>query len=110
MLYTPEPLGAYQALGKMATSSRHSSGLPLLQAVHDQPAEHYLVGGELPQVEYSQQIRSYGDLDRELILRQAPMHARVAMGKEKGGKPDYPIILEWRKFANAPDGNRSKAS
>lgn len=28
--------------------------------------------------------KSYGDSERELIVKQAPVHARVALGKEKG--------------------------
>lgn len=74
--------------------SRSSPGITLLQSGLDHSAEHYLVTGELPQDEYSQQVRSYGDSDRELLLRQAPMHARVAMGKEKGkGNPKTALAI-----------------
>lgn len=69
----------------MATHSKNSPGLPLLEANHSHSGD-YLLGGELPQIDFPQQIRSYGDSSRELVLRQAPMHARVAMGKEKGTK------------------------
>lgn len=55
---------------------------------HSAPTIQYLSGGELPivteDVPQQQQAKYYGDSQRQLTLRQAPMHARVAVGKEKG--------------------------
>jgi hypothetical protein len=64
--------------------------LPFLQPSghhHSATTIQYLASGELPVVteEVSQQeAKYYGDSQRQLTLRQAPMHARVAVGKEKG--------------------------
>ncbi|RCI10278.1 hypothetical protein L249_8578 [Ophiocordyceps polyrhachis-furcata BCC 54312] len=74
--------------------------LPFLQPGRHHPAAglHYLAGGELPlpvEEPASQQTESYGDPQRQLTLRQAPMHARVAIGKEKDRKPiDPPPIVQ----------------
>ncbi|PFH57049.1 hypothetical protein XA68_15580 [Ophiocordyceps unilateralis] len=73
--------------------------LPFLQpGRHPTAGLHYLAGGELPlpaEESVSQQTESYGDPQRQLTLRQAPMHARVAIGKEKDRKPiDPPPIVQ----------------
>jgi hypothetical protein len=49
------------------------------------PTDHYLGLGDLKsEVDDQQQVKTHGDPDRQLTLRQAPLHARVALGKEKG--------------------------
>lgn len=79
----------------MSGDVSNSMALPFLQPsnnYHHQQypsaaAFSYLGGGELPVVSEAgsqHQAKFYGDTQRQLILRQAPMHARVAMGKEKG--------------------------
>ena len=59
---------------------------------HFQTGQHSLLGGmyptlgELPPVPETtgQQTKFYGNSQLSLVLRQAPIHARVALGKEKG--------------------------
>ncbi|KAH7312165.1 velvet factor-domain-containing protein [Stachybotrys elegans] len=59
-------------------------------------ADHYLGLGDLKsEVDDQQQVKTHGDPDRQLTLRQAPLHARVALGKEKDRKPiDPPPIVQ----------------
>ncbi|RDA92398.1 hypothetical protein CP533_4734 [Ophiocordyceps camponoti-saundersi (nom. inval.)] len=84
----------------MAGNSGGFMDLPFIQPGRHHPAAglHYLAGGELPlpvEEPASQQTESYGDPQRQLMLRQAPMHARVAIGKEKDRKPiDPPPIVQ----------------
>jgi hypothetical protein len=59
--------------------------MTVMQQGHPAP-EHYLGLGDLQQEtdDMHQRVRTHGDPDRQLALRQAPLHARVALGKEKG--------------------------
>lgn len=70
----------------MAGHVRHSPVVPLMQSSHHAPVDQYLGMGELPaQHDDTEPIpKSYGDPERELIMKQSPIHARVALGKEKG--------------------------
>ncbi|KYK61049.1 VosA [Drechmeria coniospora] len=86
--------------------------MPFLHPGHHMSTFQYLGGGELPSTADDtpapsplppppptplpqQQFRTYGDPQRQLTLRQAPMHARVAIGKEKDRKPiDPPPIVQ----------------
>ncbi|OAA51591.1 VosA [Metarhizium rileyi] len=78
----------------MASEVSNCLDLPFMQPSihhHSVPTIQYLAGGELPivaeeipQEQQQQQAKYYGDTHRQLTLRQAPMHARVAVGKEKG--------------------------
>lgn len=74
----------------MATDVSNCLDLPFMHTPsHHQSAQavSYLGGGELPLIAEEiplHQAKYYGDSQRQLILRQAPMHARVAVGKEKG--------------------------
>ncbi|KAK2594701.1 hypothetical protein QQS21_007611 [Conoideocrella luteorostrata] len=76
--------------------------MPFMQASghhhHSAPTVQYLSSGELPLITEDiplPQPKYYGDSQRQLMLRQAPMHARVAVGKEKDRKPiDPPPIVQ----------------
>ncbi|TWU75009.1 hypothetical protein ED733_006058 [Metarhizium rileyi] len=89
----------------MASEVSNCLDLPFMQPSihhHSVPTIQYLAGGELPivaeeipQEQQQQQAKYYGDTHRQLTLRQAPMHARVAVGKEKDRKPiDPPPIVQ----------------
>lgn len=71
----------------MAGNAANYLELPFLQPGRHSSSLQYLGGGELPLAAddaSQQEFKSYGDPQRQLTLRQAPMHARVAIGKEKG--------------------------
>ncbi|KAI9151964.1 Spore development regulator VOSA [Paramyrothecium foliicola] len=76
----------------MANQVRQSPVVSLMQAGHHSSAEQYLNLGDITQEpeDAQQQVRTYGDPDRQLVLRQAPLQARVALGKEKDRKPIDP--------------------
>ena len=62
---------------------------PLEQYMHPNqhaPMDQFLGLAELQAQHgiHSIDVSDYGDSDKELVLRQAPLYARVAMGKEKG--------------------------
>ncbi|PHH59725.1 hypothetical protein CDD81_2643 [Ophiocordyceps australis] len=82
----------------MAGSATNYLDLPFLQPGRYASGLQYLSGGELPLAaddSPQQHVESYGDPQRQLTLRQAPMHARVAIGKEKDRKPiDPPPIVQ----------------
>jgi hypothetical protein len=68
-----------------------------MQAGHHTSVDQYLNIGEVTQEpeDVQQQVRSFGDPERQLVLRQAPLQARVAMGKEKDRKPiDPPPVVQ----------------
>ncbi|PHH75196.1 hypothetical protein CDD80_2578 [Ophiocordyceps camponoti-rufipedis] len=79
--------GSYMDMPFLQPSRQPAAGIP------------YLAAGELPlpaeETSPPQNTESYGDPQRQLTLRQAPMHARVAIGKEKDRKPiDPPPIVQ----------------
>lgn len=69
----------------MASNVRQSPIVALMQQGHAS-TDHYLGLGDLQQEsnDVQHQVKTLGDPDRHLTLRQAPLHARVALGKEKG--------------------------
>ncbi|KFA74868.1 hypothetical protein S40288_06470 [Stachybotrys chartarum IBT 40288] len=80
----------------MASNVRQSPIVALMQHGHAS-ADHYLGLGDLQQEsnDVQHQVKTLGDPDRHLTLRQAPLHARVALGKEKDRKPiDPPPIIQ----------------
>ncbi|KJZ73757.1 hypothetical protein HIM_06875 [Hirsutella minnesotensis 3608] len=82
----------------MAASTGGYLDMPFLQSARHSSSLQYLTGGELPlsgEESPPHHAESYGDPQRQLTLRQAPMHARVAIGKEKDRKPiDPPPIVQ----------------
>ncbi|KAL3962750.1 hypothetical protein ACCO45_004273 [Purpureocillium lilacinum] len=97
----------------MAGNAGNYLDLPFLQPGRHASTFQYLGGGELPlaaddpqqspqqqhlhhqQQQQQQHYKFQGDPQRQLTLRQAPMHARVAIGKEKDRKPiDPPPIVQ----------------
>ncbi|POR36993.1 Uncharacterized protein TPAR_02808 [Tolypocladium paradoxum] len=82
----------------MAGNAADYLELPFLQPGRHSSSLQYLGAGELPLAAddaSQQEFKSYGDPQRQLTLRQAPMHARVAIGKEKDRKPiDPPPIVQ----------------
>ncbi|KND88593.1 hypothetical protein TOPH_06745 [Tolypocladium ophioglossoides CBS 100239] len=82
----------------MAGNAANYLELPFLQPGRHFPSLQYLGGGELPLAADNasqQELKFYGDPQRQLTLRQAPIHARVAIGKEKDRKPiDPPPIVQ----------------
>jgi hypothetical protein len=70
----------------MANQVRQSSVVSLMHGGHHSSADAYLGIGDIHQEpeDTQQQVKAYGNPDRQLVLRQAPLHARVALGKEKG--------------------------
>ncbi|KAM4063169.1 velvet factor domain-containing protein [Hirsutella rhossiliensis] len=83
----------------MASSTGSYLDMPFLQTGRHSSSLQYLGGGELPLAAEDSpphhHAETYGDPQRQLTLRQAPMHARVAIGKEKDRKPiDPPPIVQ----------------
>lgn len=74
----------------MAGVASNCLDMPFMQAPshhHSAPAVQYPSGGEPPLINENvplHQAKYFGDSQRQLTLRQAPMRARVAVGKEKG--------------------------
>jgi hypothetical protein len=81
----------------MANQVRQSSVVSLMHGGHHSSADAYLGIGDIHQEpeDTQQQVKAYGNPDRQLVLRQAPLHARVALGKEKDRKPiDPPPVIQ----------------
>lgn len=85
----------------MAGVASNCLDMPFMQAPshhHSAPAVQYPSGGEPPLINENvplHQAKYFGDSQRQLTLRQAPMRARVAVGKEKDRKPiDPPPIVQ----------------
>lgn len=91
----------------MASSTGSYLDMPFLQSGRHSSSLPYLGGGELPLAAQDSpphhHAETYGDPQRQLTLRQAPMHARVAIGKEKGTRS---LILQRPVVASEADVER----
>ncbi|KAF7551024.1 hypothetical protein G7Z17_g5307 [Cylindrodendrum hubeiense] len=85
-------------LRSMAAPTGNSPGVPFMQpGQYDSSIGNFLDVGDFPsqQEELEPIPKSYGDSERELVVKQAPIHARVALGKEKDRKPvDPPPVIQ----------------
>ncbi|KPM34503.1 hypothetical protein AK830_g12069 [Neonectria ditissima] len=82
----------------MATPMGNSPGIPFMQSgQYDSSVGSYPDNDDFhsPQDEAEPVPKSYGDPERQLFVKQAPIHARVALGKEKDRKPvDPPPVIQ----------------